>query len=186
MPAGLRRHLLSPAPGFEEVPAALGRASTSLLLHTRRTILKGTNLLGFNENVSVGWVEHGFTDQLLCHGNRLVHGNAQIREVIQKPGGKHEPKGYQSLLRSTLKQSTSQEGNIQSCTGTVQSRTRCLRGRQGKCQNTANWLCLLLSKLPGTDCSQKEKADHIFNKAALTWAPCFSSRDSQRCQSQQL
>lgn len=148
--------------------------------------MKGTNLLGFNENVSVGWVEHGFTDQLLCHGNRLVHGNAQIREVIQKPGGKHEPKGYQSLLRSTLKQSTSQEGNIQSCTGTVQSRTRCLRGRQGKCQNTANWLCLLLSKLPGTDCSQKEKADHIFNKAALTWAPCFSSRDSQRCQSQQL
>lgn len=58
------------------------------------------SLLGFNEDVSIGWVQHGFTNQLLRHGNRLVHGNAQIREVIQKPGGKREPKGYQSLLQT--------------------------------------------------------------------------------------
>lgn len=204
LPAGLRMHLADtccPQPcslclkriPHNSFPASLGHASSmlsseppSFCFTPGEPSWKGTNLLGFNENVCIGWVQHGLTNQLLCHGNRLVHGDTQIWEVIQKPVGKHEPRGYQSLLKSTLKQSTFQEANIQNSTWTEQSKTCCPRGRQGECQNTVNWLCLLLSKLAGTDFSQKEKGNHIFRNAALTWAPYFSSRDSQRCQSQQL
>ena len=40
------------------------------------------HLLGLNEDVGVGWIQHGFTYQFLSHWNGFVHGHAEVREVI--------------------------------------------------------------------------------------------------------
>jgi len=50
-------------------------------------------LLGLDEDVCVGWVQHGVADQLLGHRDGLVHGHAQIRQVVQEPG-KHNIDTY--------------------------------------------------------------------------------------------
>lgn len=41
--------------------------------------------LGLNQDVSVGGIQHSFTNELLGHRNRLVHGHAEVGEVIQEP-----------------------------------------------------------------------------------------------------
>lgn len=50
--------------------------------------------LGLNQDVSIGGIQHSFTNELLSHRDRLVHGHAEVGEVIQEPNGKE---GMQDL-----------------------------------------------------------------------------------------
>lgn len=43
------------------------------------------SILGFYQDVCIQWVQHCVADELLCHGDGLVHGHAQVRQVVQEP-----------------------------------------------------------------------------------------------------
>lgn len=73
--------------------------------------------LGLNQDVSIGGIQHSFTNELLGHRDRLVHGHTEVRKVIQEPNEKEsrmlkeskqrepEPSSHRQVLHSLLKRS---------------------------------------------------------------------------------
>lgn len=59
--------------------------------------------LGLNQDVSIAGIQHSFTNELLGHRNRLVHGHAEVGEVIQEPKEKTSKQDVeQRTSRGTL------------------------------------------------------------------------------------
>lgn len=52
--------------------------------HALNTDRTQRDSLGLDEDIGIGWVQHEFTDKLLCHRYCSLVRDAQIREIIQK------------------------------------------------------------------------------------------------------
>lgn len=52
-------------------------------IHVQR-ITGNWGVLGVNEDVCIGLIQHSITDELLSNRDGLIHGHTKIRQVVQK------------------------------------------------------------------------------------------------------
>lgn len=67
----------------------------------------GDYSLGFDEDVSIGRIQHCITDELLSDGDGLIHRHTQVRQVVQKP---ERSDGEQdSRINSNIRETTNHD-----------------------------------------------------------------------------